>query len=388
MRFDRASNPTAYNVTSARPGTLLAAGLALVLAAPAAWAQQMPDLPTIRKTDLATIDRNNVESWINQQVQALLKMTPDQGAALKAQGQQFYAAVSENVKAADASARFRDGVAAILTDAVLNAYPKAPKTRHPLAAVYVFMVLNQVAQPTPKTVDAFTLALSEPTPGGRMMGISGLLTLRAQLTPQQWTALLPVVQKLAADETNEVVLARAYRFLALPANNPPVDSVPAVLAILEARLGRIEQQNGRPLAADAEAIEWLGGRLAAMTNTQQRDRAIRIMARMLTNAVYIYANKPLPEHQQGLEKVVRVGEDQLKKAVARLAPSAKPGDITNAMLTNVTAQTDSMLLELNKWIGTAQQPGALNQAPFNYEVGLKITRPSAATKPAVAAAPK
>jgi hypothetical protein len=213
-----------------------------------------------------------------------------------------------------------------------------------------------------------------------MMAATGLLTIRGQLTQQQWSALMPVLQKAGIEESNTVSLARVYRLLALPAN-APVDSVPAVTAILEARLGKIEQKKGWPMAADAEAIKYLGDRLAGL-NSQLQDRAILIMARMLTNAVYIHVNKPPADHLVSLEKVIRAAEAQLKAAVPRRAPSAKPADVSTAMLENGTSQANNMLLELNKWIGTAQQPGVLNQAPFTFERGLKIVPSGAASKPA------
>jgi hypothetical protein len=247
------------------------------------------------------------------------------------------------------------------------------------------MALNAVAQqPTPKMIQAFTIALSEPTPGGRLLSVSGLLALQKNLNQQQWTELLPVLQKIGAAETSGPVLARIYRLLALPAN-APVDPVPAVLAILDARLSRLDQKQGWPVAADAVAIKWLGERMAGLS-PQLQDRAMLAIARMMTNAVYAYVSKPGDEVLADLEKVVMTAEAQLKTAVTRRAPNAKLPNPTlaGAMLDNGPGQKDSTLLALNKWIGTAQQPGVLNQAPFNWEAGLKVPPPTAAasSKPA------
>lgn len=359
---------------------------ALAAAAPQAWAQaKKPDFATIRKTELATIDRNNVEAWINSQIQQMFAAQNDQ--TLQAQGREFVDTITQNARAADATPKFKDGVATILADSFVAQYPKAPANRRPLAAVYPLMALNQLAQPTPKMIDAFTLGLSEPTSGARLLGATGLLTVKAQLNQQQWTALVPVLQKVGSAETNGPTLARIYRLLALPAN-APVDSSAAVLAILEARLGRIEQKKGLPMAADAEAIQWLGERFPTLTNPQVQDKAILLIARMLTNTVYAYVNKPAEPQLAPYEKVIMTAEAELKKAVTRRAPNAKASDLTKAMLDNGPSQANAMLLALNAWIGTAQQAGTLNAAPFNFEKGLKIAPPPAASQPAAAATAK
>jgi len=341
-----------------------------------AWAQAAgtPDFPNIRKTNLATIDRNNVEAWVNQQIQQMLTQRSDD--SLRAQGRQFFQAITVNAKAGDATAEFRDGLAGILATSFVEAYSKAPADRRPLACVYPLMALNQLAQPTPKMIEAFTLALSEPTSGGRLLGASGLLAIRAQLNPQQWTALLPVLQKTGAAETNGPALARIYRLLALPAD-APVDTVPVVMAILEGRLARIEQKKGWPLAADAEAIKWLGERLPRLSGDQLQNRATLIMARMMTHAVFAYLSKPGDDALAGLEKVVLASEAQLKEVLNRRASAEKPPSVAAAMLEGGPAQAGNALPALEKWIGTAQEPGSLNKAPFNFEVGLKIPPPAA-----------
>ncbi|HOA72924.1 MAG TPA: hypothetical protein PL151_07395 [Phycisphaerae bacterium] len=380
MQFDRARKFS--RMVIARSGLAFIGAMGIVSIAPAALAQapaapKKPEFPTIRKTQLATIDRNNVEAWINAQIQQMFAQQDD--AALQTQGREFYEAIAQSVKAGDATAEFREGVATILADSFVAQYPKAPSDRRPLAVVYPLMALNAaVQQPTPKMIQAFTMALSEPTPGGRLLGVSGLLTLQKNLNQQQWTELLPVLQKTGAAETSGPVLARIYRLLALPAN-APVDPVPAVLAILDARLSRLDQKQGWPVAADAVAIKWLGERMAGMSPELQ-NRATLAIARLMTDAVYAYVSKPGDEILVDLEKVVLAAEKQLTAVVTRRAPNAKVPSPTlaAAMLDSGPGQKDSTLLALNKWIGTAQQPGVLNQAPFNFEPGLKVPPPAAA----------
>lgn len=352
----------------------------LALAAPVAWAQQAdapkkPDFATIRKTELATIDRNDVETWVNYQIQQLFKASSDQD--LKSRGHEFYRSIAQSVRAADATPKYREGVAAILAEAFVTEYKKAPSDRRPLAVVYPLMALNAAAQPTPRMIEAFTLALSEPTPGGRLLGAAGLLAIRGQLNQQQWSALIPALQKAASQETSGPALARIYELLALPANPaPPVDTTPVVMSILGARLDRMEKGNGWPMAADADAIQWLGGRMPALATPQLQDRAALLIARMMTHAVYAYAKNPLEEVIPGLELVVLAAEAQLGQAVNRRASGKKPPSVTNALLDGGADRTNRMLAELKKWIGTDDEPGLLNAAPFNFDVGLKIPPPT------------
>lgn len=352
----------------------------LALASPVAWAQQAdapkkPDFATIRKSELAPIDRNDVEKWVNSQIQELFKASSDK--ELKSQGYEFYRSITQSVRAADATPRYREGVAAILAEAFVNEYKKAPSDRRPLAVVYPLMALNAAAQPTPRIIEAFTLALSEPTPGGRLLGAAGLLAIRGQLNQQQWNALLPALQKAGSDETSGPALARIYELLALPANPaPPVDTTPVVMAILDARLARMAQGNGWPMAADADAIQWLGGRMSTLANPQLQDRAALLIARMMTHAVYAYAKNSLEDVISGLEVVVLAAEAQLGQVVNRRASGKRPPSVTNALLDGGAERTNRMLAELKKWIGTDDEPGLLNEAPFNFDVGLKIPPPT------------
>lgn len=366
--------------------SMLLIGLLLgMMASPStalAQAARKPELPTIRKTDLTGIDRNSVNTWINQQVQQLLAATNDR--AIQAQGQEFYQAIATNVKAADATAKFREGIAAMLADAVTKQY-KPESNQRPLAKAYVLMALGDAAQPAPAVVNALKLGLTDTTAGGRVAAAAGLLGIRDKLTDEQWRSLLPIVQKAASTEANVVALDRFYRLLMVGPGPRVAPALPIVLNILDARLTRLDQKQGWPVLADAEAVKWMGDKLTGQ-NAQVQNRATLAIARVLTNATYAYQLNPVENQLEGLEKTIIAAEAQLKKIVPARATGAKlpSPDVTSVMLENSDDQKKAMLAALNKWIGTSKDAGVLNGAPFNFDRGLKIDPPTPAANPAAA----
>ncbi|MBI4578351.1 MAG: hypothetical protein HY718_01520, partial [Planctomycetes bacterium] len=189
----------------------------LMVGSPVLAQQRTPDFVNIRKTNLAGIDRNNVEAWVAEQMQQLFAAKDDK--AVQTQGLAFLNTVTTHVKDTSATEGFRTGMAGIVADGFIKSYKAAPVDRRPLAAVYLLLTLQQIveaaqpAQAPQNLVDAFTLALADPTAGARTMGATGLSTLREKFTQPQWTALLPVIQRAAPDEPNEVALDRMYRLL-------------------------------------------------------------------------------------------------------------------------------------------------------------------------------
>lgn len=350
-----------------------------------AAAQQTPDFATIRKTELGEIDRNNVEAWVSQQIQQLL--TAQDNDSIEAQGATFFQTVKTSTTASDATERFKSAFADMLVAAFGKEYAKPADNRKPLGVVYALMAVNQVARPNQVSLDALTRALKDPAAGVRLMAATGLAGIRDQLSEQQWAALLVAVRPVSVAETDAVAALGLYRLLAAPAGPKAEAVMPVVLDTLEARLGAMEQKNLWPALADAEIIRWIGGKVPAMTDAQRqtRDRAILLLGRLMSDAVHAYTTrKPDDIRQETLEKVVMASEAQLKAIAARLSPSARPPDLTAAMLEGGANQAAQMKLALNKWIGTPQDAGVLNGAPYNLPRELGIKRPVATTQTAPA----
>ena len=144
--------------------------------------------------------------------------------------------------------------------------------------------------------------------------------------------------------------------------------------------------NGKDLSnwttRDGDAAAWLGKRALAAGNASASNSAAGRIARLMTSSVYAYFTEKLRKGQQELiERVIRAAETQLKAIVQSRAPNKQVPDITAAMLSGGPGRTDKMTLALNKWIGTTQSRGLLNDAPFNLKPGLGIERPSPTTAP-------
>ncbi len=359
-----------------RPIAHLVLGLAL---ASVALAQQAkPDFATISKTELKEIDRNNVAAWISQQMQQLFAATDD--AALQKQGLEFVQTVRDSLKDPAVNAKFREGMATLIAESFVKQYKAAPATRRPLAAPFSLMPLEAPGLPLPAVIDAYKLALGDTKPAGRLVAASGLRVLRDKLTDAQWSDLLPVIQKAASAETNDVALGHMYRFLAVGPGPRLQAAIPVVMEILEARLKRFAQK-GWPVPADAEVAKWLGPKVATLPNAQQQNQGTLIMARLMTYAVYAYVNKPGENFIEPLERVIVAAEAQLKDIVTRRAAGTQAPSVTTRLLEKVPPDNNAILLDLNKWIGTAQQEGVLNKQPFGFDRGLKIA-PPAASRPA------
>jgi len=387
--------------------SLMTVGIAAVLAVSSlttrstAWGQAprptapTADLANIRKTNLDGPDRTSVENWVGQQIQQLFAATNDKAA--QSQGQKFFEEVQTHTKAADATPPFREGLATILATAFNKQYPSSSATRRPLATVYVLMSINQAQMSIPQTtapavpvMDAFKLALTDTTSGGRYLGASGLLNLLKKLNDDQWRVLLPDVQKAATAEKSPIVLGQLYDFLLKAEGSRIEAAIPILANILDARLVQFDQNKGWPTLADANAAKWLSEKLANSANTQLQMRAVSILARLMTNAMYAYVTKPGDAWSESLEKTIRACEASLKSLVsARAANAQLPNpDVTTAMLENSHQQVEAMMTALQKWIGTSNKPGVLNAAPFNLEPGLKIAPPtlSPTTEPTTATA--
>lgn len=360
--------------------TLLTAALTLAAFSPMASAQDKPDFPTIRETELAEIDRNNVEAWVAASIRQLLNAQND--ANVQTQGRDFFQTVRTNVKDASATEKFRQGMASIMADAFVQQYPTAPANRRPLAEVYILMSLSQPGVASDNVIDALELGLTSPRPAGRVVAVNGLRELRDKLTAEQWSQLVPVIQEAAAKEPNGVTLGHMYRFLMATQAERIQQVIPAFLAILQARLERFEQRESWPVQSDVEAVRWLSPRIAGMQDPQQQNQATLAIARLMTNAVYAYLNNPGEKYLEPLERVIVQTEEELTDVVRRRAAGAQIPSVSTPLLAKIPPDRNAVLLALNNWIGNAQQEGLLNRQPFGFERGLNITVPPAATQPA------
>ncbi len=350
--------------------------------APAPAPAKTPDLATIRKTPLAGVDRTNIEAWVKSSVQAIFTATSD--ADVKKLGQAFYKAVVDNAKAADATPQFREGLGTLVANAFVPAHKAPAANRRPLASVYVLMAMVQIPQPA--MLPAFTQGLTDPASGARLLALNGLRAIRDAMTDQQWAALLPELRRVGSAEPNEVTLSRIYRLLAVTSGPKAGGAMPVALDILEARLTRMEQTGMWPAMGDGEIAAWLTP--ARVGDAARQTRAITLLARLLANATFAYTSVKLtPTQQEEIERVIMPTEEQLTALVkARAAQAAVPSpNVTKATLDAGPNQTVNMRQALTGWIGSENQDGLLNKAPFGLPRGLGL-KPPTTTAPASAPA--
>ncbi len=347
-----------------------------------------PNWPVVRKADLAAIDRGIVERWLEAQIQQLL--TGEDIAQGQADASAFHKKLVEQKAASDAAQAFKDRLADMLAAGFAKQYKageESAKPPRPIGASAILMVLRDYARPS--ALPCFQTALKDPTPGPRFVAAEGLLKLSQGFNDQEWTALLPDVQKTATSEWSDPALDRLYRVLfAAGANAARTDAVAAALmAILDARSTDYEKTGKMPPPADGEALAWLAQRAERANNAALRTAAITRAAHLLANATHYYANeKPGRARQEELELVIRNVEPQLEKLVKAADRNAKTPNPTvwNALATNASDRETKMTEALAQWIGSGQTQGVLNQQPFGLPVGLGIKwkTPSTATAPA------
>lgn len=351
---------------------------------PAALAQEAikePNWPAIRKADLAAIDRTTVQRWLDAQIQNLI--SNEDIPATRDAASKFHKKLMEQLTASDAAAPFKERVSDMVAGSFSKAYQvneNSAKSPHPLGASAVLMVLRDAPRPT--ALPCFKSALSDPTPGPRFVAAEGLLALQKSFTQQDWTGLIPDLQKAAIAETNNPALSRIFRLLfAAPGDT----AASTILAILESRSASFEKDGRMPLRADGEAMAWLANRAEPGTDATLRVSVTRCAAHLLANAVHSYVNeKPGREHMEQLELVILLVEPRLvslAKAIDRNFKVPEP-TVQTALQSGGSERHQKMTSAMTAWIGAGETQGVLNKPPFSFPVELGIKRPSPASVPA------
>jgi len=361
--------------TARRLAAVLAV-LALGRAGSAQEAPKEPNWPTIRQTTLQSPDHHTVEQWVDFQVQQLF--TNADSKAVEKIGSEFFTIMVQQYKARNASKEFQDGLAKIAAASFTKRYRPSPagaKPPRPLGVAMALMVLRDFADPS--ALPCFKAALTDPTPGPRFVGAQGLTAVRQTLSDDDWTALLPALQKAGIQETNPLALRALYRVLFVRKANRIDGAIRVLLAILEQRLLSFEREGKYPVEADGEAAVWLAARAARINNPATQNEITRRLARLLADAVDPYLNAQLDQDRQELlEKGIRVFEEQLRAVVRSRVPNAEIPNptVTAAVLAGGEDRNQKVNDALAQWIGSNEEAGLLNQNPFSLPRGLGIKR--------------
>jgi hypothetical protein len=357
---------------------------------PSAGAQEakVPNWDAMRKAGIVSIDRNTTQRWLDAQIQKLLAL--EDAKAAQKDGTAFYKEMIKQYTAGDAAQPFKDSLADLLAASLTNNYQPAAaaKPPRPLAVSLVLMALRDFAHPSAQP--CFRAALNDPAPGPRFVAADGLLAIQKALTNQDWAALVPLMQKAAAQETNNPTLSRIYSvlFAAGADNNRVQNVIAAIMTALDNRCQQLYEEKGiLPLKADGEALAWVADRAERGNDAAARLGATRRAARVLADAVYAYLNeKPGNEQRQELEELIIQVETRLEGLVRVVNRNVKLPDPTvrAAMLAGGPERNKKMEAARDQWVGSGQSPGVLNAAPFDFPVGLGIKRPMPATSTAAA----
>ena len=350
----------------------------LACAAAAVGQEQQLNLADIRKNNFTSIDKQRVQDWCQQRIKLII----DSKEPLK-DVPAFVTEVNSHIQATDATSAFKVGIVEAVATAFAAQYKPATDSKDRAALANLVLLAFLKAHDSPGAVACYKLAINDAFPGMRLVAAEGLL--KSKLSPQDWEALLPVLQKQASTETDPPTLDRFYRVLTMN-GGPAVDRVvPVLMAILNARLTRFEQKGEFPAVADANATAWLAGKFAQINNNQTKNNIVLATARLLADAVYHYTKTEAGrEQREQLERVVVVTEAQLKVMVKPAAGQTQP-DVTTAMTDGGVERNAKMEEAIGAWIGTAEADGILNGAPFSFPRGLGIKRTAPASGPAATA---
>jgi len=352
---------------------------------PALGQDSTPDFALIRTTDLQVIDRDRVQNWLEQQVSGLLALTANEAVA--AQGSALVATITEHFRASNATKAFKDGLAQLVLQIVARQYnspPASAEARKPMAVGFALLAAQAVL-PNADTAAAaacFTPALSDPAPAVRYLAAGGLAAVADKTDNQQWNSLLAAVQKAAAAESDPVALGAQLQILLVRSGPRSEAVVPAVQAVMDARLEAIARQTLLPGPQDGEIASWMGEQALKIAEARNTVPFVDRIARLMTLATWSYLSEmPSSPRRLQLERVVMSAEAQLKALARAKANVATPPDVTAAMLAGAAtpAQAENMTAALERWIGTSQQPGVLNNPPFGLPVGLGLARPATAS---------
>jgi|GEM_PF-1093753 len=357
-------------------------------------AQETPDLAIIRKTPFASLDRGNVQRWVEQQMEQLLACDTDQDAIQL--GRTFRQQVVEHFDATDATKEFKDGLAKIVIQAFRQKYKPMvtqKKFPRPLGTAYALLTMNHLA--TPISAPALTLVLKSPVAGSRLVAITGLLRIHEKIVDQQqWATVESALREAGIVEDNPVVLSNLFRLLTTQQDTRAETAQPVIQTILDARLDKFEKENVLPTEADAKAAAWVGQRAAESDSVEATNKATLQIARLLADAVHVCLSRNLflsdkltkiqTMEKEQMERVVRTAEKQLEAIAKSKAPGVPQPDVTAAMFVPQPDQAGRVAQELDKWMGTGEEPGLLNAPPFSFSPGLGIKRappPSTAPSP-------
>jgi hypothetical protein len=356
--------------------------------APAPAAAPSNNLAALRTRAPTDADRRVITEWIGGQIQSAAKKDPPDLVA-------FRRAFLGEFKASGANEQFRQ----VFADLSAEAFGRAiadPANAQGTGALMCGMALGTLADMNrPSGVPVALEGLKHKSEVVRERAASCLLRMRDRVPPAETQRVFDAVAVAAGKETGGLALHAMYK--ALIAYGKPEDTTKAILAVLDARIPVYEKRDLHGCAGDVTAADLL---LDTFTNRRAQltaetlQRAVQRLAELLTVAVLNYkglmaagsasSESLMDPQQQCLELLI----DATERAMAKAANTDLQQQSVSAQMKGPeTGRLERMQASLDRWIGTAQKPGVLNQQAFGVPVGLpkiKLVPSSTGTRPAAA----
>ncbi|NLX13053.1 MAG: hypothetical protein GXY44_05270 [Phycisphaerales bacterium] len=359
--------------------------LGMLVSTVAGQNQDKPKLDTLRKGAFTGRDREATRAWLEQEINNLFN-APDAGTTIRSGSLLYFSAdgLVTHYQASDATRTFQQGLAELVATAFKTAFqaaPSDPNARNYLAATLTLAALKAFNEPR-ASLDCFTIALSDPSPGVRLAALDGIIAIWEPLTATQKQAIVGQLQTLATKETDGTTLSRMYAILLLQDQARIKQTAETILRILDTRLAGYETIGLGPLLADTEAMGWLSSNIGALSADPLHKTIVVTAARLLADATESYINEVhSPQREQELEIVIHQADEDLKRIVAAAenAPRGTPDIARTITRTPTDDRKNKVRDELAGWIGNASRKGYLNMAPFNLSPGLEQERVARAT---------
>ncbi len=306
-------------------------------------------------------DNAIVDEWIEAKLDRLRTALADPQADVHKYRKAFLSAITKEYSDARNSVDFKGKLADRVSEAFRVELTKTAEARNINVSRAVAQALVELKSARTREAALAGLAVSDQVV--RYLSAKALMEAREGIAADARLAgaTLEQIGDLGKVEVNGVVRGMLYR--AASYENYVAEAVPAVLKIID---GRLE-------ALRTGAVEWDRAELFACQyldslelDSVLKAEVVRRFAPLLRIHTVGYGNAGLTTDERWIiQETIDACESLLAKVVA---PNRAP-QVSSKMQAGGDSASIEMQLELIKWIGTKDEAGILNGAPWNVERG-------------------
>jgi hypothetical protein len=368
--FSPQARTLAFSNTSVMRASAVGWLMLLVCAANVAWGQTATSkedeaLNTLRVGIPRDGDNPIVDNWVKAElakVRAVLGTPILIPEAINQFADRFAKQYDHSENTGDFKQKFAERTGAMFA----REYAKGAALEEPVgrAMARVLLAMEDI-----RTRDAVLAGLSTTDQVVRYLSAATLIELQPAVAADGRLSvqMLQAIGAVGAKEINGVVIARLYA--ACGYEDQPGAAIDAVLAIMNGHLARMRGGMVRELdRTEVPAIEFLGKMLRdGKLPDAARAPTAQALATLLRFHVERYGAEDVGEVERAaIMETVSLTEDLLK---ALVNPSPAP-EVSGKMFEGQPeVAAINMQIELLRWIGSEQDAGILNKAPWNLPVG-------------------